>query len=569
MYIFLDAMDESMEKERPEILNLLSDICRFASGCIFKFLVASRPLRHGELDKDFLHIILEEKNRQDIKNTIASGVRDIKAEFPDHFVVDLGFVEDYMMSHANGVFLWVALVLRELNQLVREGFSLADLEHRLSAFPRELEDLYVVIIDRLIKHMGPREDMIEMGRKMLNWATFAERPLAAHEFGDAIIMPSVSRPFEPDAGFLDRARIRGLDRRMKSCCGPLLEISKWNHSNQEVVQLLHLTVREFLLKEDKCAKPFDTDETRGDTEISTCCARYLRLLSLRTGDRELESWSPTEYDEFVEWLAGYPLLGYVTTFLRAHLRSLLPESPVFRELELSLQALWKKDAVFCLFATWAESLGLPRTAGHRPGVESEQFKIRCSVAAAQKGYIEVMSLLTQLHTDLNGVDAKSGHTALTAAARYGRMDAVFLLIKHGARVHMSDGHGETAVLAAARAGHGSLCVYIIDRHGIDVNAKGGEYGNALQAASFIGHANIVKLLLSKGVDINAQGGEYGNALQAAASAGHSDIVRMLLEHGADVNVQGGQYGSALLAASSRGHDGIVQLLLQNGADVNA
>jgi hypothetical protein len=151
-----------------------------------------------------------------------------------------------MVEHAHGVFLWVTLVLRELKELVVEGYSQVDLETRLRMLPTELEEMYALIIRRVIRgSRASAEVLIKRGAKMLTWVTFAERPLSIEEFGDAIAVPSLSDPFDPSPDFLIRNRIHGLELRMGACCGPLLEI------RSSVVQLLHQTVRDFLLQKDK------------------------------------------------------------------------------------------------------------------------------------------------------------------------------------------------------------------------------------------------------------------------------------------------------------------------------
>jgi hypothetical protein len=74
---------------------------------------------------------------------------------------------------------------------------------------------------------------------------------------------------------------------------------------------------------------------------------------------------------------------------------------------------------------------------------------------------------------------------LHAAALYGRIDAVQMLIKAGSKI----------------------------------TCEGGLFGNALQAASACGHLDVL-YLLRQGADINAQGGYFDNALQATTARGH-------------------------------------------------
>lgn len=108
IYIFLDAMDESSEPVRPEILRLLLRLCSTSSKCIFKCLVATRPLPAREIDEreDFCHvIILQDKTQEDIDKVVTAGLDDIQNQ-PPGLSIDFNFAHEYITQHAQGVFLW-------------------------------------------------------------------------------------------------------------------------------------------------------------------------------------------------------------------------------------------------------------------------------------------------------------------------------------------------------------------------------------------------------------------------------------------------------------------------------
>jgi hypothetical protein len=222
IYIVIDAMDESEKAGRPEILDFLSDLRSSKSPCVFKVLIASRS--HYDIRirlKECGHIILEDENLPDIETVIIKGLNDLskKHEIPEG---NLDRVRDDLIKRCEGVFLWVSLVLGELEELVADGFSEVDITKLLKSLPSDLIEFYKRIVTRL-KENG-NKGRIREGKKMLAWAAFAERPMTTDEFGDAVIIPSDREPFTPSDGFISQLRISHFERRIANNCGGLLAV---------------------------------------------------------------------------------------------------------------------------------------------------------------------------------------------------------------------------------------------------------------------------------------------------------------------------------------------------------
>jgi hypothetical protein len=82
IYILIDAMDESDESRREEIMALLSGLCNSEEGCIvLKILVASRPVsRIGSALGKYIIITLEEETQTDIICFADERMTDICAQ---------------------------------------------------------------------------------------------------------------------------------------------------------------------------------------------------------------------------------------------------------------------------------------------------------------------------------------------------------------------------------------------------------------------------------------------------------------------------------------------------------
>jgi len=140
------------------------------------------------------HIKLQEVNAEDISAVLDQWITRMGLEYdcvPDTFST----IKDYIMKHSEGVFLWVALVLRDLEQcVVNGGYSRADLNKRLFGLPKELggeNGFYRAMIDSLIKKTAENKEQEERGRTILTWITFSERPLSVEELRDALAPHSI------------------------------------------------------------------------------------------------------------------------------------------------------------------------------------------------------------------------------------------------------------------------------------------------------------------------------------------------------------------------------------------
>jgi len=278
-FIFiLDATDESDGSDRHEILNAMMMLCSGTSQGVVKGLVKARPLSKKDLGKqidEFPSLILQDRNRNDIAEIVEREIARIMVVVTreDGMIEATIFdgIKNHIQSNANGVFLWVILVLKEVEKLSDEGFSSRnDLRLLYTILPVVLEVLYKRMIDRLVTNLSGAQ--IKEGKKLLLLAIFSLRRLTVDEIRDAIVVPSVLdiEHFEPSSDCL-YGRIQLLERRIQLVCGDLLEIKN------PFVQMVHESVRNFLLREDKIAGEFSTHKQKVRAEIASICIRYLRL----------------------------------------------------------------------------------------------------------------------------------------------------------------------------------------------------------------------------------------------------------------------------------------------------
>ncbi|PKK54198.1 hypothetical protein CI102_1004, partial [Trichoderma harzianum] len=313
LYIIIDAVDESEEADRHDILNLLYDLCSNTKYCVVKIFIASRPVTQLEARRDqFLNFIrLQDETTLDISNFANSLLHGL----------DLTRATAYMIENAQGVFLWVKLVGKELLRFHEDGYSEHDIFLMLKQLPTELEEFYGLMLDK----MRTNKSCLSYGLKMFRFIMFARRPLRVEELLHSLGIPD---NIEPDSisnltDEIFEQRVPLSERIIVSCGGNFLEIKERNDGHR-VVQVIHQTALEFLRDPHGVVSKseFRIDEEHAHMFIATTCSRYIMLCAASTSQREglpdLEHWSSNHYDYYAKYLNKRPLAFYASNHLEYH-----------------------------------------------------------------------------------------------------------------------------------------------------------------------------------------------------------------------------------------------------------
>jgi hypothetical protein len=222
LYLILDAVDESEENDRREIIKLLCRLCAESQSCIVKVFLASRPIpqlkNHG---KESHHVIrLQDENVKDIFDYTSSFLGpDSELDLPHHI---LRQATNYIIDNAQGVFIWVYLVKQKLLKYVESGCTKRQIFDFLRSLPTGLEEFYTEILRELEKR---EEHDIHDGLRMFLFVLFTNRPLRLSELRHALaISGDPNAEFSTsDESFQDEL-IHGIEKRIYHCGGNLLEI---------------------------------------------------------------------------------------------------------------------------------------------------------------------------------------------------------------------------------------------------------------------------------------------------------------------------------------------------------
>ena len=188
-------------------------------------------------------------------------------------------------------------------------------------------------------------------------------------------------------------------------------------------------------------------------------------------------------------------------------------------------------------------------------------------------YVSTFKSLLALGAPVNRTNDTSG-TILHRLLRRSRIECVRLALQAGARIEDREPIRPMSTPLQVAVAKGDMeAIRLLLEHGADVNAPAGaEFGRtALQAAiaAETPSPDIVDLLLLNGADVNAPPAARGGvtALQGAAIRGDIQVVRMLLACEADVNeapaLEEGR--TAVEGAAEHGRLDMIRLLLSVGA----
>ena len=228
IFLIIDAMDESDDCDREDIVRLLWRLLSPTSGrCVVKVLLASRPIneiRHVDIPVH-QRIRLQEKNREDIEIYtchLLGGLRFCGDETKRE-------VKDYIVKHADGVFLWVGEVGKELRNRCDSGVSRANMFESLETLPEKLVDYYEKMLQGL---KGSRLEDVRDGTRILQFCLFSHRAVELLELQDALGIPGeISYPSLNLTPFSwERHKPEDITSRLTNCVGGFVEI-KSSHAS--------------------------------------------------------------------------------------------------------------------------------------------------------------------------------------------------------------------------------------------------------------------------------------------------------------------------------------------------
>lgn len=488
VYIILDAVDESETDSRVLILDWIKELIYEDSASMtlrrsqekLKILVTSRP--DGDMVDDLLGVpTLEISNTDttyDIEALIQNRMTEVARRRHLKPEVTHGVIR-FLESNAYGMFLWVVLVMKELE---RRDERLSDemIASKLSSIPLTLADTYEAIL-----HNVPTTRTQDFWR-IIRWLLCGNRSLSLIELETALCLETAVSAWHDFAGDLN------------FLCGSFTRLE----GPMEEVHFVHQTARGFLDVRSRnpnaaAATGIAMETDAANEDLASTCVQYLlndemllevrEFLSGNAGQsiyrEETNDAQSTIMKSMAAILNRYPFLQYAIESWAFHARAIgNPSSTISARIRRLLSFQSRRDTIMALiFAIKNRTYwGIPYT----------QEPVHLAA------YFDVPWLVRRyISENKNSVHATATNqdTPLIWAAEMGSTDCVRELLSAGADPNTFESDGWSALHWAARNGHARVARLLLE-HGASFSHLDAQGNTPLDWAMYRKHWNVVSVL---------------------------------------------------------------------------
>lgn len=335
VYLFLDALDE-YGGSPSEIVSFIKSLV-YSDGKFMTTIKICFSSRLWNIFVDEFQVCpgfkIHEKTLPDIlayiNGNFGSNHSIIRLETDESEGEKMKELKTALVAKAEGVFLWVKLVVEDLLEACTEGATVIELLEGLASFPGELEALYIHIVKRI-----PGKFRLE-AYAMLEIVLRSDFPMEEYDFWLAVLCSScqtiddckarigVSKNILPNESDRDRGNtsqehaltsLAGSkdqrQRRIKSRCGGLIELSEVRESGESItvsVQFMHQTVKDFVSKPG-----FRMLITEEENESAENGYSYLAKYGITQLDSKRQTLKKTDLNKPVSIPLWFPYLRYAS-----------------------------------------------------------------------------------------------------------------------------------------------------------------------------------------------------------------------------------------------------------------
>jgi ankyrin repeat protein len=608
---FIDALDECEEHQIRDMVSFFEQIgdLVISNNIRFQVCFSSRHYPHITISKG-VDLVLEgqEGHNQDITDYLDSELKIGHGKLAEE-------IRGEIQSKANGIFMWVVLVVQIMNK-EHDGGRVHVLRKRLRDIPADLHELLRQI---LIRDCYNREELL----LCIQWILFAKRPLRPEEFYYALL--SGVEPRELGPWNAEDITMEVIEKFILSSSKGLAEVTK---SRNPTVQFIHESVTDFLVKDNGLVDLFP--DLKGNLpgqsheKLKYCCLNYMGIdfsTPLQLGE-DLPKASSEEGKALRELSDKiFPFFEYAVNFVLHHadvaeglgiaqtdfiqefsLANWINANNIIEKHDIRRYSL-KASRLYILAATNSSNLIRMNptnvTNGSYLSIEEERYGLPL-LAARATGSNEALGAFIDLrirnstarcnfreiYSDFCGQRNKSGSLGLDFSFSKRKsileqltengdtMLLTFLIELETTLTDEKNKLGRTCLSLVAGLGHQDVVALLLENSTIDVNSRDIHGKTPLCWAVHKGDAAVVQLFLQcNRVEVNSRD-KYGwtpLSFAAVSSVGSTAVVQLLLQcNRVDVNSRENDGRTPLSRAIKAGKTTVVQLLLRDSrVEVNS
>lgn len=244
--LFIDALDE-FDGEPQTIVDFVKDMVRPRTGSTTKVKVCCSSRPWNVFRDAFLEVIgcrVHEHTLGDIRSYIDgrfksnARMREMMQQKQQRRRKPAQPLKDALLVRAEGVFIWIRLVLDELLKACTDGAMLEELMEILSSIPDDLDKSYQRLIDRI-----PKDCRFE-SYVLIEVVLRSKDSLGLRDLGLVLMCAPGRSPLDsaqklPSDPYSEEF-LKSMRRRLQSRCGGMLEVL-----GDTTVQFMHQTAKDF------------------------------------------------------------------------------------------------------------------------------------------------------------------------------------------------------------------------------------------------------------------------------------------------------------------------------------
>ena len=243
---FIDGLDEyegTYQEDCKAMVELLRSWTEFAPADV-KICVSSREYNvfMNAFSPD-RRLRLQDLTQKDMKNY----VQDKLGHIPDE--ADITSLVVSITEKAQGIFLWVAVVVKRMRELIENGSKLTTLQQELDLLPQELDDLFKHILKSLSTSDRKRAYqtfamLLKLKPYDLKLSLFSYTFLEDYDRDPGFAMQgTLPHPIMDESAKEDRIELAR--KTLTGCCRGLIEPTM--DGGEPILSFTHRSVPEFLL----------------------------------------------------------------------------------------------------------------------------------------------------------------------------------------------------------------------------------------------------------------------------------------------------------------------------------